>query len=461
MLGELLIPTGGAMLMLVPAVVVRLLRPGTRESLDGFVIGTLGAISFTAATTMTRLAPQLATGLMADVHRPVHTLLVQAGIHGVAVPLTAAAMGGLVGAVLWFTRPADSARRRGPNVALLVSSVLLVLALYAGVGVMEASPLSLGLHFGMHVLIAVIALLALRIGLQAALLHEEHESNPVQAVLCPHCDHVVPDMAFCPNCGVATRAASRTSREARRNPSETAVSESRPGYGLPAGSYTAEPVRHTSLARLLVPVSIGTAAAAAAGVAISLMVTPVVPRVVCPPDCGRPPIGTPVESNPRFVSSDGRFSVQYPGPGTAYEATLDPDGVSLKFNAGDTGTMDLYGMPAGGKTNKQIADGQMKEYYPDATTAYEIPHAMVGYQPGYGLVADDYPQDSSGTYTRLRMVIMVSIKNDYALIAWAVGPYHRFSPDFGSGHPSGVNLELALDMGKYVNSFTWRYDSTH
>jgi hypothetical protein len=45
------------------------------------------------------------------------------------------------------------------------------------------------------------------------------------------------------------------------------------------------------------------------------------------------------------------------------------------------------------------------------------------------------------------------------LVAAAIGPYHQFSPDFGSGHPSGVNMELALDMGKYVNSFDWRNGS--
>lgn len=463
-LAGLLIPTGGALLMLVPAIVVRLLRPGTRESLDGFVIGALGATSFIASGTLTRLAPQLATGPIADPDRPVHGLLVQAGIEGVAVPVTAAAMGGLVGAALWFTRPADAAGRRSRSraIALPVSSVFVVLVLYATLGVIDTAPLLEGLDFGLHVLIAVIALLALRIGLQAALLYEEHdELNPDKQVLCPHCDHVVPDMAFCPNCGVAARAASRTSRETRRNPSDTVPSEARPGYALPAGSYAAVPVHHTSQARLLVPFGIGAAAVAAVGVAISLMVTPVVPRVVCPPDCGRPPIGTPVESNPRFVSRDGRFSVQYPGPGTVYQATLDPDGVSLQFNAGDKGTMDLYGMPAKGKTDKQIAGEQVKGYYPDATIDYEVPNAMVGYEPGYGVVADDYPQDSSGTYTRLRVVIMVAVKNDYALIAWAVGPYHRFSPEFGSGHPSGVNLQLALDMGKYVNSFTWRDDSPH
>ena len=43
-------------------------------------------------------------------------------------------------------------------------------------------------------------------------------------------------------------------------------------------------------------------------------------------------------------------------------------------------------------------------------------------------------------------------------VAAAVGPYHEFGPDFGPGPPSGANLEIAQDMGKYVNSFSWRGD---
>jgi hypothetical protein len=199
--------------------------------------------------------------------------------------------------------------------------------------------------------------------------------------------------------------------------------------------------------------------AVAAAVTASVLATPVVPRYVCPPDCGRPPIGKPVQSNPRVTANNGEFSVQYPGAGTAYEATLNPDRVVLKFVAGDTGTMELFGLPAGGHTPKQIAQDLISESYPDATTGYEVPNALVGYQLGYGVVEDDYPQDSSGTYTRLRLVVMVAVKYDYALVAAAIGPYHAFSPDFGSGHPSGVNLQLALDMGKYVNSFTWRGDT--
>jgi hypothetical protein len=366
----------------------------------------------------------------------------------------------LVGVALWFTRPAGMDRRQA--VMLLVSSFVVVLVLWLALGLTEVASFTNGLHFGLHLLFAAFALLALRIGLQAALLHEAHdEMNPGTQVLCPHCDHVVPDTAFCPNCGVATRAASRTARATRRTTEDIGVPSARPGYAVPTGSYAAVPVRHTTHTGLLTALGAGVAVAAAAAVTVSVLAKPVLPRYVCPPDCGRPPIGKPVATNPWFTSSDGKFAVQYPRAGTAYKVTLDPDGVEMNFTAGDTGTMEFFGKPAGNRTPKEIAEALIGQHYPDATTDYEIPNAMVGYQPGYGVVKDEYPQDASGTFTRLRLLVMVAVKNNYALVAAAIGPYHEYSPDFGSGHPSGVNMQLALDMGKYVNSFTWRDDSPH
>jgi hypothetical protein len=62
----------------------------------------------------------------------------------------------------------------------------------------------------------VFALLALRVVLQAALLREEHEPGSGAPLVCANCNHVVPEMAFCSNCGIATHASSRSSRTARR-----------------------------------------------------------------------------------------------------------------------------------------------------------------------------------------------------------------------------------------------------
>ena len=381
------VPVGGAILMLVPVLVMRFARP-TRDALHGFVIGSLGAICFTAAATLVRLAPQFATGLVAR-DRPASVLLVQAGVQGVAAPVTAAALGGLVGAALCFG-----------GRSLVASSVLVTLALYAVLGVTEVASALEGLHLGAHLMITVLAVLALRIGLQYCLLNEGRDR----------------------------------ARSTRRSDA---------------------PVRRADNGRLFTALAAGLVVAVAAGVTASVLATPLRPRYTCPPDCGRPPIGAPIDANPRFVADGGEFSVQYPGPGSLYKATLYPDWVALEYAGGDTGTLDLWGEPAEKRTAKQVIDQMIAEYYPDATLHYEIPNAMVGYEPGYGGVYDQYPQDSSGTFTRLRLVALSAIKNDYALVALAVGPYHEFTPDFGTGHPSGANLALALDMGKYVNSFRW------
>jgi hypothetical protein len=211
------IPLGGVILMLMPVVIVRLLRPPTREALDGFMIGALGALSYTAAATLARLAPQFGAGVVSK--RPMDSLLVEAGIRGVAVPLTAAAAGGLIGAALWFKRP-PSKEKQNPGVvrALLVFFAVAVLAVYVGLGLIDVSHFPQVLMLVVYLILAAVALFLLRVGLHLALLHEAHdEIQSDEPLLCPHCGHVVPDMAFCPACGVATRASSRSSRTARRD----------------------------------------------------------------------------------------------------------------------------------------------------------------------------------------------------------------------------------------------------
>jgi hypothetical protein len=212
------VPIGGMILMLVPAALVRLVRPGEREALDGFAIGALGALMFTAAAQMTRLAPQFAGGMVARA-RPMNGLVVEAGIRGVAVPLTAAAVGGLIGTALWFTRPANKKHQHRNRVRIALAIIAFaVLVMYAVLGLVDVARFPQTLQLVLHLVVATAALLALRIGLHLALLHEAHdEILSDEPLLCPHCGHVVPDMAFCVACGAATRASSRSSRQARRD----------------------------------------------------------------------------------------------------------------------------------------------------------------------------------------------------------------------------------------------------
>ena len=231
-----------------------------------------------------------------------------------------------------------------------------------------------------------------------------------------------------------------------------------PGYAVPQGTYHAPAVRQASHVRVLL-IWLGVIAAVAlALLGVTLMMSKPAPRYMCPPNCGRPPTGTPVETNPRFTAPDGAFSVSYPAEGSAYSISKNPDGVTADLHAGDGGTLQLISEPAANRSPEQIAKTLISRTFPDARTAYQIPNAMVGYQPGYGEAADFWPQGANGSYLKVRVLVMVAVKNDLALIASAVGPFRQFSPDFGSGKPSAASLQIALDMGKYVNSFSWRGD---
>ena len=220
----LVIPVGGALVMLTPTVLARLARVGFGgreeqnnggESLDGFLIGAIAAMSFTAAATLTRLAPQFATGLVAS-NRPIGALVAEACIRGVAVSLTAAAAGGMVGAALWFTKPDPAHQHRGQWLAGPLPALVVVLTAYAVVGLVDASPAPETWQLVVHLVVALLLVLALRLVLHMALLREAHDPITQEPLLCTHCGQVVPDMAFCPACGVATRASSRSSRTARR-----------------------------------------------------------------------------------------------------------------------------------------------------------------------------------------------------------------------------------------------------
>ena len=177
------------------------------------------------------------------------------------------------------------------------------------------------------------------------------------------------------------------------------------------------------------------------------------PVYACPPDCGRPPTGLPVSVNPTFTAPGGAFSVSYPAPGAAYAVSTDDTGVTAELTVGDGGTLRLLGIPAISREARQVVEDVIAESFPDAVVAYELPNATVGFQLGYGVVADFLPAKRANP---VRVIVIAAVKDGLALVASADGPFRQFKPGSGPGPPSPANLQLAEDMGKYVDSFSWR-----
>jgi len=83
---------------------------------------------------------------------------------------------------------------------------------------------------------------------------------------------------------------------------DVAQSDSFDGYAVPLGRYTARRVRDP---KYFATLGIWVLVLLAGMMILALVdnqVTDVPTRYVCPPDCGRPPTGLPVATNPRFTA---------------------------------------------------------------------------------------------------------------------------------------------------------------
>jgi len=92
--------------------------------------------------------------------------------------------------------------------------VALVLALLVqiGLGFTDIAALSDAVLVGIHVAALAVLTLAMRVGMHYVLLHEALEITIGAPRVCANCSHLVPAMAFCPQCGVAERAVARPHR---------------------------------------------------------------------------------------------------------------------------------------------------------------------------------------------------------------------------------------------------------
>jgi hypothetical protein len=202
LLAGVIVPLGAQLLMLAGTLVVRFTR-FFDEALDGFAFGGAGALGFILALNVDQLWPELRLGVVADT-RPVSRTVQEVLQRGIGVPVVAAAATGVLGAALWLRR---GGRRDPARYAGLLITVFVVAAVDVGLGllvVLEDRPEVILLGTAAA---AAALLLWARLALHSMLMAEAArnvEIGPPGG--CSHCHRLVPRMAFCPHCGVATRA---------------------------------------------------------------------------------------------------------------------------------------------------------------------------------------------------------------------------------------------------------------
>jgi RsiW-degrading membrane proteinase PrsW (M82 family) len=202
-----LVPLGVQLLMLAGAIILYIARSYFDEALDGMTFGAAGALGFTFAQNLVNLSPELSYGVSAVT--PTLFTVLEVVQRGVLAPLLAASATGLIAGALWLARG-----RSRPEEAQALTS-LPVAAVMAAVADVLFVALAFAIRDQLYVVLLQAALVVgmlfvTRLAIHHLLLSEAVEVAIGPPMPCSNCHRVVPRMAFCPHCGIATRATPKT-----------------------------------------------------------------------------------------------------------------------------------------------------------------------------------------------------------------------------------------------------------
>jgi hypothetical protein len=207
-------------LMLVGPTLLYFYRGRFREPLDGLTFGAASALGFSLASELTTLWP-LITGPLVASGQPADWALRLLRL-GVLVSLVNVSTTGLVTAAVWLRRYDRRRSERSREVGV-VATVLVATGAQLVLAIVSVWLSDLITEVLVWALATIALMLYVRQVIHQALLAEGvvHEIGPDSQ--CPECHRIVPTMLFCPHCGAARAASSRSSRpqpgpEAGRTP---------------------------------------------------------------------------------------------------------------------------------------------------------------------------------------------------------------------------------------------------
>jgi RNA polymerase subunit RPABC4/transcription elongation factor Spt4 len=480
------VPVIGQLLACVPMVITRALQRGQIESLDGFVAGATGALGFTLAATVDLMSPWLSNGQLT--HQSFLANITQVILRGVALPLVTALATGFIGMAFWTKSGARATSARGRWFASPGLALALALVVQVGLGFTDVAALSDAVLIGIHLAALGVLTLVMRVGLHYVLLHEALDVTIGEPRVCANCSHLVPAMAFCPQCGVADRAVARPHRvgatwpringvdstvttprqdttDEDASPPETPWPTAPPGtpglkVGFPGAHELASAghrVGHRAKVLLLVG---GLAVLTVTLVVVSLLATPG-PASSCKPlECQGPPIGHPGQQSAAgspeaagilYKNSQG-FTVRYP---SGAQVKTDSGGIELTYDyvRGGESSIEVAGGSADGATAETAVDDVAANQFPDTQPTYALPDPLIGYQPGYGAAFKVQPASADGSTQTDQVVVAAAVKDDFAIIVLEEGallPTVTSSSPFFNGHPSPAGLTMAYAAGDFI-----------
>ncbi|HZU14659.1 MAG TPA: PrsW family glutamic-type intramembrane protease [Chloroflexota bacterium] len=208
LLAGVVFPLAAQVLMLLGPLFLFFYRRRYDEALDGFTFGAASALGFTLATTFVNLWPELRLGLVTNADPATHTLTVLE--RGLLNPFLAASTTGLIAGALWLRRGKVRSLAAHGWTTTLWTSILVAAVVWVVLGLVNVSVLSTGVAVGAYLLLTMAMLLWVRVALHHMLLAEAVEVQVGPMEPCFHCHRIEPRMAFCPHCGIATRATPKT-----------------------------------------------------------------------------------------------------------------------------------------------------------------------------------------------------------------------------------------------------------
>lgn len=186
------------------------------------------------------------------------------------------------------------------------------------------------------------------------------------------------------------------------------------------------------------------------------------PTVNCsPPRCPLPPPRVQnITDASTYTSSQYGYSLEY---STAH---ITPSHLTSSTIAWDATLQDnsevswaFIGTQPNGRDAQGIVTDAQQNNFPDASLAFTIPNADIGYTPGYGNVYDLTTAPGNGEAIHQRLILIAAVKRGVAVVFVGLGPYRPTTPK-SDGHPSPADTPLVHlgDFEQTLKSVIWPGD---